>query len=1349
MEEQRKAEERRLSEEFEAEKALTSVQGGEIFRLRATDFSKFNATGQEAEFRLEREREADAKKIDLFFSRAKQDKNFARLDFALKGGVSSGLRFNLTDMSDSMKPYLLAALMHADKDRKFLLIVPDELTLRAYSQEFLNFNLANSFGEFRARELEFLSLDAVSRDLEFKRLEVLRKLRQADSRLIIATAASVSQRLADFNKTESLGIELKVGDRLDFSHLRYRLSALGFEIVKVCSEAGQMAVRGEIIDIVPVDDLYFEFQENEANDKLTFSNGDNHISDDKVANLAEKKVSSVESGIRISFFDDEIERIDRFELNTQRSIAPLDSYTIYPQREVILDENEWKNLISYLDARAKTVRKEKIKNGASLAEADKWASLYLRDKERAEARELFPGLDRYLNIIYPDAESIISIADKLNYVILCDEPIRLRQRLDALNSERMLNAENYWERKEAPEEIGAAFFNNKDVFTQINQCQKLLSFASLLSSGNGFPNAENIKLSGRESESRLGLERQMIEEFKERKNEAYLSLILCPDKMRRDKLRELIWNEAPEIGDITLPLALSHGFDYRAAGLYAMSSDELFGHKSRHKRKRKKKARSITLFTDLKIGELLVHDVYGIGIYRGLSQIEQGGSRRDFIEIEYAGNDKLYIPMDALDQIQKYIGGGDKDNIKLSKLGGSEWEKAKSKARDSIRQLATNLISLYAQRRDIKGFAFSKDSPWAKDFADSFEYQETDDQLQAIDEINADMESSRVMDRLLCGDVGFGKTEVAFRALFKAAADSKQAAFLAPTTVLSQQHYENFKRRLGDFPLRVALLNRFVPNVERNKIIRAIRRGEIDIVIGTHRLLSKDVEFKDLGLLVIDEEQRFGVDHKEGLKERYPEVDVLSLSATPIPRTLHMSLSGIRDISVIEEAPENRRPVRTYVMDYDISLISEAIMREINRQGQVFYLFNNVKEMERECAKIQEQIPNARILLGHGQMPEHQLEEVIESFMNKEADILLCTTIIESGIDMPNVNTLIVTNSDKFGLSQLYQIKGRVGRSTRQAYAYFTYQKDKILTEEAEKRLTALKEYTELGSGLKIALKDLEVRGAGNLLGAEQHGQMAAIGYDLYCRMLDEEIQYAKDLAELERVKERNNSAELFSTCKSMNGEIDRTAARSGETSSKMGEPSSRMGVDESGNKSIQASQVKESLSPFDMKNRTKAVSLETLVDLDIDAYISSDYISDDTSRVDVYRRIVKIENYEDYLDLQDEFIDRFGDPPEALNNLLNVSYVRARASLLGIEKISRKKAYVLLSINKNRLLHMEGLSSLMGVKAYQKNLQLDMGSSPCIKVFNIEGDDVAVIDELRKIFYASEKELKSQVVSN
>jgi transcription-repair coupling factor (superfamily II helicase) len=566
-----------------------------------------------------------------------------------------------------------------------------------------------------------------------------------------------------------------------------------------------------------------------------------------------------------------------------------------------------------------------------------------------------------------------------------------------------------------------------------------------------------------------------------------------------------------------LAAGLPRGFVWPAANLMIIGTQDIFGSERPARRRRSQGGIHIDLFSDLVPGEMVVHEAHGIGRYDGLVNLESKGIKRDYLKITYAGDDSLYIPMESLDQIQKYVGAEGREP-RLSKLGGQEWTRMKERARESIRKLATDLIKLYAERAAVKGYHFAPDTVWQQEFEENFPFEETEDQLRSIQEIKQDMETDKVMDRLLCGDVGFGKTEVAFRALFKCVMDGRQAAMLAPTTVLAQQHFDNLKQRMAGFPVNIGLLSRFASEAMQKNTLHGLAHGKVDIAVGTHRLLSADVRFKNLGLLVVDEEQRFGVDHKEKMKAISPTVDVLTLTATPIPRTLHMAMSGIRDISVLEEPPHDRRPVQTYVMEYDEAIIIEAILREISRHGQVFYLFNDTRRIMEKAAALERLLPGARVVYAHGKMGEKRLEEIISTFIAHESDILVCTTIIESGIDMPNVNTIIVEDADRLGLAQLYQLRGRVGRADRQAFAYVTYKRDKILTEVAEKRLTAIRDFTELGSGFKIALRDLEVRGAGNLLGAEQHGHLDAIGYDLYCRMLEETIKEMQGQAPLAKV---------------------------------------------------------------------------------------------------------------------------------------------------------------------------------------------------------------------------------------
>ena len=627
-------------------------------------------------------------------------------------------------------------------------------------------------------------------------------------------------------------------------------------------------------------------------------------------------------------------------------------------------------------------------------------------------------------------------------------------------------------------------------------------------------------------------------------------------------------------------------------------SDIFGGEKKKKKRKRIYEGEKIASFTDLNIGDYVVHESHGLGIYRGIEKIEVDKTEKDYIKIEYAGGGNLYILATQLEQIQKYAGAGAK-KPKLNKLGGQEWNKTKSRVRGAVKEIAEDLVKLYAVRQNEQGFAFGTDTVWQKEFEEMFPFEETEDQDLAIAATKADMESTKIMDRLICGDVGYGKTEIAIRAAFKAVQDGKQVAFLVPTTILAQQHYNNFVQRMKDFPVNIDLLCRFRSSAEQKKTIEKLKKGQVDIIIGTHRLLSKDVVYKDLGLLIIDEEQRFGVAHKEKIKQLKTNIDVLTLTATPIPRTLHMSLIGIRDMSVLEEPPMDRVPIQTYVMEYNEELVREAISRELARGGQAYFVYNRVREIADVATKIAELVPEANVAYAHGQMKETELENIMYRFINGEIDVLVSTTIIETGLDISNVNTMIIQDADNMGLSQLYQLRGRVGRSNRTAYAFLMYKRDKMLKEVAEKRLAAIKEYTELGSGFKIAMRDLEIRGAGSLLGERQHGHMEAVGYDLYCKMLNEAVKEAKGI--------------------------------------------------------------------------TVEESFDTSIDIVIDAYIPMGYIPNELQKLDIYKRIADIETQEETEEMTEELIDRFGDPPKSVENLLYIAKIKSMAHRLYFTEVAQK----------------------------------------------------------------------------
>ena len=700
--------------------------------------------------------------------------------------------------------------------------------------------------------------------------------------------------------------------------------------------------------------------------------------------------------------------------------------------------------------------------------------------------------------------------------------------------------------------------------------------------------------------------------------------------------------------------ALSAGMEYPGA-FFGLITHGRMAQTAAKKKKRPKNSQEIYSLADLTPGDYVVHVSHGVGVFEGIHKIDMHGVVKDYIKVRYAKGDTLYVPVTQLDLVSKYIGPREDASVKLNKLGGTEWQKAKTRVRHAVRDMAKELIQLYAKRMQVKGHAFSEDTEWQRDFEAHFEFEETEDQLRCIDEIKTDMEREAPMDRLLCGDVGFGKTEVALRAAFKCVSDSKQCAILVPTTILAWQHFQTIARRMDGFPVKLEILSRFRTPKQQEEILRRLRRGEIDIIVGTHRLVSKDVEFRDLGLVIIDEEQRFGVAQKERLKSAYANIDQLTLSATPIPRTLNMALSGIRDMSVIEEAPHDRHPVQTYVLEHDDGILYEAIRREIRRGGQVYYLHNDVATIERVAARIQAAVPESRVGFGHGKMNEQELSEIWRKMIDHEIDVLVCTTIIETGVDVPNANTLIIDNADRLGLSQLHQIRGRVGRSSRRAYAYLTFTRNKVLSDVAQKRLSAIREFTEFGSGFKIAMRDLEIRGAGNILGGEQHGHMEAVGYDLYLKLLGEAIKREKG----EEVRE----------------------------------------LDE-----------------------------ECLVDVQIQAHIPESYIADLTQRLEIYRRIADVRTRDDALDVTDELIDRFGEPPESVNGLLEIALLRNQASTLGVTEVKQQGEALLFYQKK---IDMKQVSAL--VSSLKKRVMVNAGAKPYISV-KIAGTPLETLAETLRI---------------
>ncbi len=1216
-------------------------------------------------------------------SSAGRDPNFGRLLQYWQGSAQSKSKHaNVIGPGEVHQAFLLAALILANQAGKNqavdlpFVIVPDELQLRRIVPILESF-LPGAVRVFPAREFSLASVDASSKEQMHQRLSVLSELTAGKRCVVVMSPIPLLQPLPPPARFEKNTLELSLGQELEPQELAAALHRMGYEAAQLTESPGEFARRGDIVDIMPVDRPV-----------------PRDIPEEEQVELY---------GIRVSFFDREIDQIRFYDPRTQRQVAAVNEVRIPPAHEILIADEERLDLADAIhkwgEERAKTL----FQQGASRERVQKLKQFCEADAEKIASGTDHGLADRWYPLIYKESATILDYLEPLGARPVVLETLRVSQRMDAWQADMHQQISHLLERGQTTAMATEIFHTGAEVMRRLDRDFNVLSFALLHQLGNGFPGAERFDIQSRESESYRGHEDQMYKTLRERRDSGGTTFAYVADPARRERLHTELLKHAPASIERIIPGELPQGFEWPAAALLVLGSQDLFG--TERKRRRRRKAgggTSIDFFSDLSPGEMVVHEAHGIGVYEGLENLESDGSRRDYIKIRYASDDSLYLPMEALDQIRKYI-GSDGRPPKLSRLGGAEWNRLKEKARDSIRKLATDLVVLYAKRSKLSGHAFQSDTIWDHEFAESFPFEETEDQLRCIEEITKDMESDRVMDRLLCGDVGFGKTEVAFRAMFKAVNGGMQAALLAPTTVLAQQHFENFRNRVGDFPVRIGHLSRFASEAMQKKTLKGLASGEIDVVIGTHRILSNDVKFKRLGLLVVDEEQRFGVDHKEKLKELYPTVDVLTLSATPIPRTLHMSMSGIRDISIIEEPPQDRREVQTFVMDFDEQILTDAILREISRNGQVFYLFNNVKKIYEQARKIEEAIPGCRVVIAHGQMHEHELEDVISDFVQGEADVLVCTTIIESGIDMPNVNTLIVTNADRLGLSQIYQLKGRVGRSGRQAYAYITYEKDKVLKENAQKRLAAIREYTELGSGFRIALRDLEVRGAGNLLGGEQHGHMEAIGYDLYVQMLDEEVK---------RILQEQQEEKLDF------GLLQKAPLQAAvQTGLASREKVASVGL--------------EYLPPE---------PVDTQIDLPLDAYLPATLIPDEGQRMDMYRRLADINTLADYYDILDELTDRYGDVPPETYTLADISYIQSRAGLLGLNLVKREKRNVVLQFKEGVRPNMRELAVLLSLPEYKGKIHFNAGVKAHLLWVNVAEPLALLPEKLRRLFASVEK---------
>ena len=888
---------------------------------------------------------------------------------------------------------------------------------------------------------------------------------------------------------------------------------------------------------------------------------------------------------RIELWGDEIDSIRSFDPESQRSLENLEELTIYPAVEHIGD----KDMVSFLD-------------------------------------------------YFPEERTIIFL----------DEPNRLTEKGGAVEEEYRQSRMHREEKgsRNQPENWLCSF---EQLQKELNK-RNCISVCALEPKQAGWKVREKFYLEVKSISAYNNSFELLVKDLHHYKKQGYRIALLSGSRTRAERLAKDLQEEGlaafygqdydREICPGEIMVVYGHakkGFEYPLIKFAVMTESDIFGQEQKKKKKKNYSGSRIQDFAELSIGDFVVHEKHGLGIYRGIEKVEVDRIVKDYIKIEYRGGSNLYIPATQLDCLQKYSGADASKAPKLNKLGTQEWNKTKSKVRGAVKNIAKELVELYAVRQEKEGYVCGPDTVWQREFEEMFPYEETEDQLSAIEDAKRDMESTRIMDRLICGDVGYGKTEVALRAAFKEVQESRQVAYLAPTTILAQQIYNTFVQRMKEFPVRVELLCRFRTPAQQKKAIEDLKKGQVDVIIGTHRILSKDVQFKNLGLLIVDEEQRFGVTHKEKIKQLKKDVDVLTLTATPIPRTLHMSLIGIRDMSVLEEPPMDRMPIQTYVMEYDEETVREAINRELRRGGQVYYVYNRVTDIADVALRIAKLVPDARVDFAHGQMSERELENVMYSFVNGDIDVLVSTTIIETGLDISNVNTMIIHDSDRYGLSQLYQLRGRIGRSNRTAYAFLMYRKNVMLKETAEKRLAAIREYTDLGSGFKIAMRDLELRGAGNLLGAQQHGHMNAVGYDLYCKMLNEAVKEAKGIHTME--------------------------------------------------------------------------DFETSVDLNVDAYIPDSYISNEFQKLDIYKRIAGIETQQDYDDMLEELLDRFGEPGKAVLNLLAIAKLKAIAHQGYVTEIKQTGKTVRFTLYEKARLNTEGFPALM--QKYRRGLQFKNEQEP------------------------------------
>ena len=1118
----------------------------------------------------------------------------------------------LTGCVDSQKLHMIYGL--SDGIRIKVIVTYSDLKARELYEEYKFYDRNAML--YPAKDLIFFQADIHGNQLVKERVRTMRRLMERKPLTIITTYAALMTPLALWDRETDV-IDVEKGGTLNEKSLAEKLVSFGYEKSYQVESPGQFSVRGGIIDI-------FDLTEDNP--------------------------------YRIELWGDEVESIRSFDILSQRSIEKLESISVFPATEFVLEDERIKAGLKKLEEEAK--RQEKLfRDSFKTEEAHRVAVQVKELKEQLLELKSKVNLEGYIRYFYEDTvtlpELLIHVSRKEGLgetpVFFLEEPVRIKEQADAVELEFR---ESMTQRAEKgyilPGQMNI-LYSGEEVAAKLLQ-GSVVTVSTMDGRGGYFKPERKIDVAARSIAPYNNSFEALVKDLKQFKKNGSRVLLLSGSRTRAKRLAEdlrdqeltAVYTEDPyrevQPGEVlTYYGHVSKGFEYPLLKFVVLSETDIFGaEKKKKKAKKLYQGQKIKDFNELKVGDYVVHESHGLGIYRGIEKVEMEGVVKDYIKVEYRDGGNLYVLATGLDVIQKYA-SADAKKPKLNKLGSKEWEKTKTKVRGAVNEVAKDLVELYAARQAGEGYRFSRDTVWQREFEEMFPFEETEDQLNAIADTKKDMESDKIMDRLICGDVGYGKTEIAIRAAFKAVQDGKQVVYLVPTTILAQQHYNTFVQRMKDFPVRVELMSRFRTPGEIKKTITDLQKGFVDIVIGTHRVLSEDVKFKDLGLLIIDEEQRFGVAHKEKIKKLKENVDVLTLTATPIPRTLHMSLIGIRDMSVLEEAPEDRLPIQTFVCEYNEELVREAISRELSRGGQVYYVYNRVNNIADVAAQIANLVPEATVAFAHGQMKEHELEKIMYDFINGEIDVLVSTTIIETGLDISNVNTMIIHDSDNMGLSQLYQLRGRVGRSNRTAYAFLMYKRDKMLKEVAEKRLEAIREFTDLGSGFKIAMRDLEIRGAGNLLGVRQHGHMEAVGYDMYCKMLNEAVQSLKGV----RVAE----------------------------------------------------------------------DFATLIDLDVDAFIPPTYIVNEVQKLDIYKRIAGIENVKERDDMKDELLDRFGDIPKSVDNLLRIALIRVAAHRLFMTEIKGKSERITFTFRPDAAVDPLKIPELL--KKYGQNLAFTAYGTP------------------------------------